>query len=177
MNQIFIMTHSKLSLFDSHEFTVEAIEEQKPELLKVAEVELIYKSKVKTADRPKITRSSDSFKILQMLFADLMEHREAFWILLLNRANKAIGAYCVSLGGVAGTVADPKLIFQAALKANACGIILAHNHPSGNLQPSEADLKLTTKLRDAGKFLEIQVLDHIIMTEGKYYSFADEGMM
>ena len=171
------MTHSKLSLFDSHEFTVEAIEEQKPNLLKVAEVELIYKSKVKTADRPKISSSRNSYEILTILFADLMEHREAFWILLLNRANKAIGAYCVSLGGVAGTVADPKLIFQAAIKANACAIILAHNHPSGNLQPSEADISLTKKLKEGGKFLEVQVLDHIIMTEGKYYSFADEGMM
>jgi DNA repair protein RadC len=97
--------------------------------------------------------------------------------MLLNRANKVLGILEVSTGGVSGTVADPKVIFAAALKGNASGIIVAHNHPSGNLAASRADVDLTRKLKEAGKFLEIQVLDHVIVTTEKYFSFADEGLM
>jgi DNA repair protein RadC len=95
--------------------------------------------------------------------------------MLLNRQNKVTGIFTVSLGGIAGTVADPKLIFGCALKAAASGIILAHNHPSGCLQASHADIDLTKKLRDGGKLLDIQILDHIIITGEAYFSFADEG--
>jgi len=109
------------------------------------------------------------FKIYSVSFRqghwndDLLELQEEFKILLLNRFNKVIGIFAVSLGGIAGTVADPKLIFGCSLKAAASGIILAHNHPSGSLQPSQADMDLTKKLRDGGKLLDIQVLDHIIV--------------
>ena len=92
--------------------------------------------------------------------------------MLLNRANKVLGIFEVSSGGSTGTVADPKLVFAAAIKANACGIILAHNHPSGNLQPSQADIDLTKKMKEGGKLLEIQILDHVIITTEGYYSFA-----
>ena len=102
---------------------------------------------------------------------------EQFKVLLLNRANKVLGIFEVSSGGSTGTVADPKLIFAAAIKANACGIILAHNHPSGNLQPSQADIDLTKRMKEGGRLLEIQVLDHIIVTTEGYYSFADEGIL
>ncbi len=102
---------------------------------------------------------------------------EQFKILLVNRAHKVLEVLEVSQGGIAGTVADPKIIFVSALKAAACGIILSHNHPSGNLNASQADIDLTKKLKEAGRFLEIQILDHIIITSEKYFSFADEGLL
>jgi DNA repair protein RadC len=95
----------------------------------------------------------------------------------MNRARRILGIYELSTGGVAGTVADPKLVFTAALKANACNIILSHNHPSGNLKPSKADEELTKKIKEAGIYLDIKVLDHIIVTSEGYYSFADEGVL
>jgi DNA repair protein RadC len=98
-------------------------------------------------------------------------------VLFLNRANRVMGVYSLSHGGMTGTVADPKLVFIAALKAAACNIILAHNHPSGNLTPSSADISLTEKMVQAGKFLDINVLDHLIVTADGYLSFADDGMM
>lgn len=97
--------------------------------------------------------------------------------MLLNRANKVLGYYLVSIGGLTGTVVDQRIIFQVALKANACSIILAHNHPSGQLTPSQADIDLTKKIVSAGQFLDITVLDHIILTAENSYSFADEGLM
>jgi DNA repair protein RadC len=98
-------------------------------------------------------------------------------IMLLNRANRVIGVYKVSNGGLTGTVADIRLIFVAALKAAAGSIILAHNHPSGNLNPSGEDSRLTQKIKDAGKLLDIQVLDHLILSKEGYFSFADQGMI
>jgi DNA repair protein RadC len=106
-----------------------------------------------------------------------MELKEEFYILLLNRANRVKGWYKVSEGGTAGTVVDPKLIFSTALKCHASSIILSHNHPSGNVKPSEEDLKLTKKLTEGGKLLEIAVLDHLILTSEEYLSFADEGLL
>jgi DNA repair protein RadC len=108
---------------------------------------------------------------------DLLELQEEFKIMLLNRYDKVIGMFTVSSGGIAGTVADPKLIFGCALKAAASGIVLAHNHPSGALKPSQADIELTKKLTDGGQLLDIQVLDHFILTNEAYYSFADEGLL
>jgi len=102
---------------------------------------------------------------------------EAFYILLLNRANKVIREIMISEGGFSGTVADPKKIFKIALEYNASGLILCHNHPSGNIQPSDADIKLTKKLRSAGEMLDLSVVDHIILGEENYYSFADEGTL
>ena len=95
----------------------------------------------------------------------------------LDGANSVLGWSKTSQGGLAGTVAYPKVIFQLALKANACGIILAHNHPSGNIKPYDADIRLTRKLKDAGQLLDLPVLDHIILTSEAYYSFADEGIL
>ena len=97
--------------------------------------------------------------------------------MLLNRANLVLGIVTVSSGGVAGTVADPKMIFGVALKANCSSVLLAHNHPSSNLTPSEADIRLTRKLKEAGKVLDLPVLDHLILTRDGFYSFADEGML
>jgi DNA repair protein RadC len=148
------------------------------EMFSVAEVQLVYKSKVSPSLRPKITSSRDAYSILKSLWNEnTIELHEEFKVLLLNRANRVLAVYDVSSGGVAGTVADPKLIFIAALRGLASSIIIAHNHPSGNLRPSQQDIDLTKKIREGGKLLEIQVSDHIIVTNESYYSFADEGMM
>lgn len=133
------------------------------------------KKEYDTDEKPKITSSKDAYEILKRDLLDI-QHEE-FWVLLLNRANRVIRKHQVSQGGVSGTVADPKIIFKSALEELASGIILAHNHPSGNLTASQADIDLTRKLKDAGKLLEIQVLDHVIVAGQKYYSFADEGML
>lgn len=126
-------------------------------------------------EKPKITGSKDIFDLLKAELLDIPH--EAFWIVLLNRANRVIKKHQISQGGVAGTVADPKLIFKIALEELASGVILAHNHPSGNLNASQADLDLTRKLKESGKLLEIQVLDHVIFAGKKYMSFADEGLL
>jgi DNA repair protein RadC len=144
----------------------------------ISEVELVYRSTVKASLRPILTNSREVYDVLlQSWDKNKIELQEQFKVLLLNRGNKALGIYEVSTGGVAGTVADPKLIFMAAIKANACSIILAHNHPSSNLKPSRADEELTQKIKQGGKLLEINVLDHLILSPEGYYSFADEGVM
>lgn len=127
------------------------------------------------SDIVKIGGSNDIYLLMHRYFADL--NHEEFWIVLLNRANKVISKHLISKGGQAGTIADPKIIFQTALENHAASIILSHNHPSGNLRPSQADISLTQKLVSAGNMLDISVLDHLIFTNSGYYSFVDEGMM
>ena len=97
--------------------------------------------------------------------------------MLLNRANKVLGFSKISSGGTSGTLVDVKIIFQIALKSNASSIILGHNHPSGNLKPSDADIRITRTIKEAGKMMEIPLVDHLILTDENYYSFADEGMI
>lgn len=144
----------------------------------VAEIQLSYKSNVKASLRPKITNSKDAYEVFLSSWDDTkIEFVEQFKVMLTNRANKVLGIFEVSTGGVSGTVADPKLIFAAAIKANACGILLAHNHPSGTTQPSQSDIALTKKIKEGGKLLDVQLLDHIIVTAESHYSFADEGLI
>ena len=148
------------------------------QLYKVAEVELTYRTKVKASQRPQINCSGDAYDLFKQVWEEgKIELVEQFKVLLLNRANKVLGLVNVSSGGVSGTVADPKIIYVAALKANACALIICHNHPSGNLRPSRADEELTTKIKNAGSFLDIKLLDHLILSEEAYYSFADEGLL
>lgn len=128
-----------------------------------------YKEKVR------ITSSNDIYQLIKPELMDLQ--KEEFWIILLNRANRLIKKEQISSGGVSGTVADPKIIFKAALEQYASSIILVHNHPSGNLKPSQADINLTKKMKDAGVLLEIPILDHIIFSNEGYLSFADEGIL
>jgi DNA repair protein RadC len=123
----------------------------------------------------RITSSKDVYDIMAPDLLDLMH--EEFWVILLNRANAVIKKVQISAGGVAGTVADPKIIFKTALENLASGIILVHNHPSGNLLPSQADKEITRKMKDAGKLLEVPVLDHVIFADKNYFSFADEGIL
>lgn len=125
--------------------------------------------------REKITSSQDAYRIMQPYLLD--QPTEQFWIILMNRANAVIKVHNISQGGVSGTVADPKTIFKEALDKLACSLILVHNHPSGNLKPSEADIRLTKKLKEAGQTLDLPVLDHIIFADEGYLSFADEGLL
>ncbi len=142
----------------------------------VAAMELGRRRKEATPEeKPKISGSRDAWEHFKVDLLDLPH--EEFWVLLLNRANRVIRKKQISQGGVAGTVADPKIIFKLAIEELASGIIVAHNHPSGNLAASQADIQLTQRLKEAGKLLEIQVLDHLILAGHKYFSFADEGLL
>jgi DNA repair protein RadC len=125
--------------------------------------------------KPGITSSSD---VIELMRPDLLDlPHEEFWIILLNRANRVLKKWKISSGGISGTVADPRLIFKIALDFYACSIILVHNHPSGAVKPSQADIALTKKLKQAGELMEIPVLDHLIYGENSYFSFADEGLL
>lgn len=144
----------------------------------VSEVELVYKSKVKPSQRLRIKKSSDVQELLRQIWDEnKIELMEQFKVILLNRNNRVLGFFEASSGGVSGTVADPKLIFMAALKMNACALIIAHNHPSGNKLPSEADKSLTLKIKEGAKLLDMSLLDHIIVTTEECFSFADEGLL
>jgi len=147
-------------------------------LFMVSEIKVCYQPKFNTNERPKINQSKDAFNILFNNWNQgRIEMTEQFFILLLNRANKVIGMTQISSGGFSGTVVDPKLVFGIALKCCASSIILCHNHPSGNLQPSQEDLQMTRKLAEVGRLLDLMVLDHIILTKRGYFSFGDEGLL
>lgn len=142
----------------------------------IAALELGRRRNLAEAEQKVVVRSSrDIFDTIHPLLGDL-QHEE-FWVIYLNKGNRIIDKERVSAGGVSGTVVDVKIILKQALQKLASGIILAHNHPSGNLQPSDADISVTRKLKEAAKLMEIAVLDHLIIGENDYYSFADNGMV
>jgi DNA repair protein RadC len=143
----------------------------------LAEIKVSYKSKQKS--KIKVSSSKDAFNILFDLFdKDTIEYQEQFYLLLLSYSNRVLGWVKLSLGGTTGTVVDPKIVFSIALKTNASGLIMSHNHPSGNLSPSDGDQRLTKKLLEAGRLLDIKLLDHLIVTsEETYFSFADDGIL
>lgn len=142
----------------------------------VAAMELSRRRKdTQEAELEKISSSNDIVSIFQSMLGDL-QHEE-FWVVYLNRGNKILAKKQLSSGGMSGTVVDPRMIFKSALDQKAQALILCHNHPSGTAKPSEADIRLTKNMVEAGKVLEISVLDHIIITQKAFYSFADEGMM
>ena len=139
---------------------------------------LSYRNPVKQSELRQITTSKDCEEILRIVFdSSTFLWREEMLLLCLNRANKVIGYYRVSVGGVSGTVCDPKVIFTIALNSGASAIVLAHNHPSGNLDPSPADKALTKRIKDLGSLLEVQLIEHMILTHESYYSFADNGTL
>jgi len=142
----------------------------------LAEIEIIYRPKYKASELPKVVTSADAYSYLKDIFPSL-DYREFFYILCLNRNNNVLGFCQISAGGLCGTVADVRMIMQTGLKSNSCSLILSHCHPSGNLIPSEADKDLTKKIKEAGKVLDIAILDHLIITSESYFSFADEGLM
>ena len=146
----------------------------------VSEIDIVYKKKAtcKASQRPMISRSDDGYKVcLHYWNQDKIDLLEEFKVLFLNRANRVLQILPISQGGITGTVADPRLILACAIKVAACSMILVHNHPSGNLKPSRADEELTTKIKEAAKYFDIKVLDHLIITSEGYYSFADEGLL
>lgn len=124
---------------------------------------------------PQIRCSKDVFDLLSPLLSDLAH--EEFWILFLNRSNKVINRMKLSQGGISGTVTDVRMVMKKAVEYLASGIIVCHNHPSGNLNPSESDSRITQKIKEAGNIMDIQLLDHLIISEKDYYSFADNGLL
>ena len=154
-------------------FNLRTMNEQ---ILTASEILIKYQPKIQSLDRPKIKTSDDAY--LQCLFflgINNLNIKEEAVVLFLNRGNRVLGGYKVSSGGITGTVVDIRLILAIALKCLASGIILAHTHPSGELNPSRADKDLTQKLKEASKLMDISLLDHLIITSEAYYSFADEG--
>lgn len=144
----------------------------------ISEISVSYRPTIST--NPLISCSKDSLSLLSDYFPnDTIHLQERFVAMYLNRANRVIGVYPISIGGITGTVADVRLILSVALKTAATSIILAHNHPSGNMKPSQSDLDLTKKTSEAARFMDIRILDHIIISPevGEYYSFADEGLI
>lgn len=141
----------------------------------IAALELGRRRRVEdTVELSKIISSKNAFEIMQPIIGELSH--EEFWVLFLNNSNKVISKSQLSKGGIAGTVVDIRLVFKLALENGATGLILCHNHPSGNLKPSDADKQITKKIKTAGEILDVKILDHLIITETKYYSFVDEGI-
>lgn len=126
-------------------------------------------------DFEKIKSSFDAVQILELFFQDELNYRENFFVAILNNQNQILGVKKISTGGMTATIVDIRLIMQTALLAHGTAIILAHNHPSGKLKPSNADISITNKIRQAGESMDIKVLDHLIFSRDGYYSFADEG--
>ena len=145
----------------------------------VSEIKISYKNRVTSSNLTKISASSDAAKILfETWDNDTIELHESFKIMLLNNSNIVKGIYEISSGGITGTLVDIRIIFAVVLKSLSTSIILAHNHPSGNLKPSEADKRLTSKIKQASELLDIKLLDHLIITPSQeYFSFADDGII
>jgi len=139
----------------------------------VGEVELEYKKK--SNKKIKILQSSDTIEYLRSIWPSDISIRECFLVLFLNRCNNIISHYIVSMGGINGTVIDVRMIAKAGIDCLASGVILSHNHPSGNINPSNNDIELTKKISEGLKLLDMQVLDHIIISDDEYYSFIDNG--
>ncbi|RZK27099.1 MAG: DNA repair protein [Flavobacterium sp.] len=147
-------------------------------LTRVSEVTIAYRPKFKASTRPQITKAEDAYQILiNQWDKDTIELLEEFKVMLLNRQNKVLGVATISVGGLDKTVVDPKVVFAIALKAKASSIILAHNHPSSNINTSLIDKQITKKLKQGGEILDINIHDHIIVTCDGYYSYADDGLM
>lgn len=148
----------------------------KKTLLNVSEIKVAYSTSY--TPKVKIKSGEDAYNVLLASWnIDTIELQEEFKILLLNRANEVLGVYPLSKGGITGTVVDQRLIFAVALKCNATGIIMCHNHPSGKLLPSEADITLTKSIGKCADLLEINLIDHLIITKNGYYSFSNEGKL
>lgn len=143
----------------------------------VAEIEVVYKPAI--SDKPIISSSLDAYNVLVKFFPiETLSLQERFVAMYLNRSNRVIGVYPMSVGGITGTVVDVRLLLSVALKTAATGIILAHNHPSGNLKPSEADKDLTNKIKKASEYMDIKLLDHlIIVSTDKFLSFSEDGIL
>ena len=164
---------ARLSLNDLQDF--KGIGEAKAVSI-VAALELGRRRRLETAlEKPKITSSKNAFELMQPYIGDL--NHEEFWVIYLNNSNKVLARQQLSKGGFTGTLVDTRLVLKKALEVSATGLILCHNHPSGKLTPSQSDKNLTKKIIEAGSVMDIKVLDHLIVTEKSYFSFADEGIL
>jgi len=145
----------------------------------ICEIMVSYKPFIPSNEQPLIQSAEDAFSAVLPYFADDTIHlQEQFIVLYLNRANRVIGGYKISVGGITGTVADIRLILSVALKSAATGMILSHNHPSGSLKPSYQDEQLTQKIKQAAEWMDIKVIDHLILNgQGGFFSFAEEGLL
>jgi DNA repair protein RadC len=142
----------------------------------LAEIQISYKTT--NVNKAKITSSQVAYQFLvESWSVDTIELQEEFKVILLNRSNEILGIYPLSKGGITGTVVDVRLLFAVALKCNATSIIIAHNHPSGKLAPSDSDKSLTQRIKKCSEFLDIALLDHFIITKSGYYSFSNEGIL
>jgi len=142
----------------------------------VNEIKLSYSRKGNC--EKSISSSQDAVEVFREHFdADEMDYRESFFALYLNQANKVLGIKKISESGISSTLVDVRIVLQAALLCNASGIIVAHNHPSGNLNPSSSDIKMTAQIKEASKMMNMTLLDHVILTSDSHYSFADDGMI
>ena len=149
----------------------------KVDYFNIPEIKVSYSDKVKASERPRITSSRDASMIFREAHKDCMQHHEETYVIFMNRANRVLGIMLVSVGGISGVVVDIRIILQTALKVNCSAICLAHNHPSGALIASPQDINVTKKLKEACNWLDIQLLDHLIITEESYLSLADEGLL
>ena len=143
--------------------------------MKINEVEIVYKRK--NSAKPKFNSSRQAYKILYPFFEGIIDHKESFKILLCDNRNRILGVHHLSEGGLTGTVVDIRIIAQSIILSNARSVILAHNHPSGNLKPSEQDKNVTNKIKNMCELLGVNLLDHIILTSENHFSFADEGII
>lgn len=147
------------------------------ELRMIHEVTVEYKPSYKQSELTKISDVNESVSFLRAIWEDDILYRERFYMLMLNRQNKVIGFTLISIGGSSSCIVDVKMIMQSAILTHSCGIIIAHNHPSGNLKPSNPDLAITKQVKEACKIFDFALVDHIILTENSYYSFANEGIL
>lgn len=145
--------------------------------LKIPEITVSFRDIVKVSDRKAIYSKENAVSIFKEIFEDFMEHHEEVWAMYLNKANKVIGVSQISKGGISGTIIDTRIILQTALKSSASSIIIVHNHPSGNLNPSDDDVKITRKLKDACQIMDITLLDHIILTRESHFSFCNQTII
>ncbi|MCB0539606.1 MAG: JAB domain-containing protein [Bacteroidetes bacterium] len=146
--------------------------------IKISEITVSYQSSIPKAERVQISNSKTAYEAFVTNWdQNIIELQEEFKALFLNRNNEVLGTYSLARGGISSIIVDVRIIFATALKCAASSIIVAHNHPSMNLTPSEADKEITRKLKEGGKLLDIKVLDHLIVTNESYYSFADEGIL
>ncbi|QES88891.1 JAB domain-containing protein [Rhizosphaericola mali] len=158
--------------------TLQELENEQIHWSELQEVQLSYRNKIKASQRPKINQSEDALILFRSIWNENeMELVESFKMLLMNNANRVLGVFHGSTGGSTGTIVDIRILLTVALKCNSCKLIVAHNHPSGSLTPSQADLKMTEKLKEAAKLMDITLLDHLILTTDSYQSLADEGLL
>ena len=149
----------------------------KTDYFNIPEITVSYKDNVKASERAVIKCSKDAADILNVVFADCIQHHEEFYALYLNRANRLMGISCISKGGISETVVDIKIILQTALKVHASSIMVSHCHPSGNTRPSDQDLTVTRMIKEGCKTIGMNLLDHLIVAEEGYLSFVDEGFL